>query len=180
MTGGPIGDERKAGLSALIVAAKSDRATFINHTYLDDQRRLVAEFCEQQNIPDEFSKNETDVLLTAYQAANLQLAEAALAFNAEQAQFDLLGAPQGHTETHTAASAVLGRPVVPGRVDWAHATSGDSLSGVTEQHLKEGVRRQGFWDQRRPKLRESLAHLVVLIMRRVVCDASVALRASFV
>ena len=42
------------------------------------------------------------------------------------------------------------------------------------------ARRQGFWHQERPKLRESLAHLVVLIMRRVVCDASVAFRASFV
>ena len=42
------------------------------------------------------------------------------------------------------------------------------------------VRRQGFWDQWLPKLRESLAHLVGLIMRRVVCDASVAFRVSFV
>ena len=42
------------------------------------------------------------------------------------------------------------------------------------------VRRQGFWNQRRLKLRESLAHLVGLIMRRVVCDASVAFRVSFV
>ena len=42
------------------------------------------------------------------------------------------------------------------------------------------VRRQGFWNQGRPKLRESLAHLVDLIMRRAVCDASVALRVSFV
>ena len=42
------------------------------------------------------------------------------------------------------------------------------------------VRRQGFWVQRRPKLRESLAHLVGLIMRRVACDASGAFRVSFV
>ena len=42
------------------------------------------------------------------------------------------------------------------------------------------VRRQGFWNQGRPKLRESLGHLVDLIMRRAVCDASVALRVSFV
>ena len=42
------------------------------------------------------------------------------------------------------------------------------------------VRRQGFWHQERPKLRESLAHLVGLIMRRAVCDASAAFRASFV
>ena len=42
------------------------------------------------------------------------------------------------------------------------------------------VRRQGFWNQELLKLRESSAHLVGFIMRRVVCDASVALRASFV
>ena len=46
--------------------------------------------------------------------------------------------------------------------------------------LSGAVRRQGFWNQRRPKLRESLAHLVCLIMRRAVCDASAALRVSFV
>lgn len=39
------------------------------------------------------------------------------------------------------------------------------------------IRCQGFGDQERPK---SLAHLVGLIMQRIVCDASVALRGSFV
>jgi len=34
------------------------------------------------------------------------------------------------------------------------------------------VRRQGFWVQRQPILRESLAHLVGLIMRRSVCEKS--------
>lgn len=43
-----------------------------------------------------------------------------------------------------------------------------------------GVRRQGFWNQELRKLGESLAHLFGLIMRRVVCDASVAFRVSFV
>ena len=38
------------------------------------------------------------------------------------------------------------------------------------------VRRQGFWNQKRRELRESLAHLVGLIMRRACGDASVALR----
>ena len=42
------------------------------------------------------------------------------------------------------------------------------------------VRRQGFWDQELRKLRECPAHLVGFIMRRAVCDASVALRVSFV
>jgi hypothetical protein len=42
------------------------------------------------------------------------------------------------------------------------------------------VRCQGFWNQELRKLRESSAHLVGCIMRRVVCDASGALRGSFV
>ena len=46
--------------------------------------------------------------------------------------------------------------------------------------LKQGVRRQGFSNQWRLKLRESLAHLVGFIMRRAGGDASVAFRVSFV
>jgi hypothetical protein len=42
------------------------------------------------------------------------------------------------------------------------------------------VRRKGFWGQWLPKLRESLAHPVCLIMRLAGGDASVAFRASFV
>ena len=42
------------------------------------------------------------------------------------------------------------------------------------------VRRQGFWNQEELKQRESSAHLVDCIMRRVVCDASVAFRGSCV
>jgi hypothetical protein len=44
----------------------------------------------------------------------------------------------------------------------------------------ETVRRQGFWHQRWPKLRERSAHLVDCNVRRAGGDASVALRASFV
>ena len=44
----------------------------------------------------------------------------------------------------------------------------------------EDVRRQGFWNQWRPELRESLAHLIGLIMRRAGGDASAALRVSSV
>ena len=42
------------------------------------------------------------------------------------------------------------------------------------------VRRQSFWNQERRKLSECSAHLVGVIMRRVGCDASVALRTSSV
>ena len=49
-----------------------------------------------------------------------------------------------------------------------------------EAGIIQAVRRQGFWHQWQLKLREILAHLVGFIMRRAVCDASVALRVSFV
>ena len=49
--------------------------------------------------------------------------------------------------------------------------------GIADIGIVEGsVRRQGFWHQWGLKLRESLAHLVDCIMRRVVCDASAAFR----
>ena len=62
-------------------------------------------------------------------------------------------------------------------------TSGEDLIcyrlPISHRTKLRGVRRQGFWNQWRLNLRESSAHLVVLIMRRVVCDASVALRVFF-
>lgn len=48
------------------------------------------------------------------------------------------------------------------------------------RHDPSYVRRQGFWDRWLPDLREGLAHPVVLIMRRICHEASVAFRWSFV
>ncbi len=65
----------------------------------------------------------------------------------------------------------------------------DVLANISESYfigsmvvykVDRSVRRQSFWNQEQLKLRERLAHLVGLIMRRVACDASGALRASFV
>ena len=53
----------------------------------------------------------------------------------------------------------------------------DETNALAEMTI---VRRQGFWHQELRKLRECPAHLVGFIMRRAVCDASVALRVSFV
>ena len=50
----------------------------------------------------------------------------------------------------------------------------------SKDFMEAGKRRQSFWNQRRPKLRESLAHLVGLIMRRAGGDASAAFRVSSV
>ena len=57
---------------------------------------------------------------------------------------------------------------------------GAKVDVLFEENGQKAVRRQGFWHQELRNLRESLAHLVGCIMRRVVCDASVALRGSFV
>ncbi|MFT6272088.1 MAG: hypothetical protein ACJA0F_000926, partial [Dinoroseobacter sp.] len=47
---------------------------------------------------------------------------------------------------------------------------------VKEDLCPVAVRRQGFWNQWRLKLRVSSAHLVGFIMRRACCDASGAFR----
>jgi hypothetical protein len=51
---------------------------------------------------------------------------------------------------------------------------------MKDQSDVASVRRQVFWKSEQLKQVKSLAHLVGLIMRRVVCDASVAFRVSFV
>ena len=51
---------------------------------------------------------------------------------------------------------------------------------LEELVAQDGVRRQSFWYQSWFKLSESLAHLVNYTMQRACCDASVALRMSFV
>ncbi len=50
------------------------------------------------------------------------------------------------------------------------------------QRLTEAalVRRQSYWASWRPDLREGLAHLVGLIMRRICGEASAGFRWSFV
>jgi hypothetical protein len=52
--------------------------------------------------------------------------------------------------------------------------------GITRETWIDCVRRQGFWDRWRPDLREGLAHLVGLIMRRIFGEASAAFQLSFV
>jgi hypothetical protein len=52
--------------------------------------------------------------------------------------------------------------------------------GTTAWASLAAVRRQSFWYQSWFKLSESLAHLVNYTMLRACCDASVALRMSFV
>lgn len=41
LTDGPIRADRKAGLEAIIEAARGNREEFINHTHLDDHQRLA-------------------------------------------------------------------------------------------------------------------------------------------
>ena len=65
---------------------------------------------------------------------------------------------------------------LPAQADWGFNGSPTPIAFIQSNN----VRRQGFWHQRRLKLRESSAHLVDCIMRRACCDASVAFRVSFV
>ena len=54
------------------------------------------------------------------------------------------------------------------------------IKRATRKHYSSESKKGAGWHQCWPKLRESLAHLVGFIMRRVVCDASVVFRVSFV
>ncbi|QMU57332.1 MAG: hypothetical protein GKR98_03385 [Boseongicola sp.] len=54
------------------------------------------------------------------------------------------------------------------------------IAEADPMHTTGTVRRQGFGNQELLKQVKSLARLVDVIMRRAVCDASAALRASFV
>ena len=137
LTDGPIGADRKAALEAVIEAAKGNREKFINHSHLDDQQRLVSDFCEQEGITDDLSGQETDVLLSAYQAAYLQHAEAALAFNAAQSVFDLQDGPHGRIASPSGALGASSLPLSPSE---ALEPVGDSLSVLAERFLKEGQR----------------------------------------
>ena len=163
---GPIGSERTLGINALITAAKSDRVTFINHTYLDDQQRLVSEFCDQQEIPNDLSEKETDVLLTAYQAANLELAEQALAFNSKLSFFDLSNGPQSRGETHTEGVAALELHVVPRGATGPQRDAEDSIGEVVERHLKEGQRGDLWVAKTLSEKREALTLLSELLTGR--------------
>ena len=71
-------------------------------------------------------------------------------------------------------------PASDRRLDPETQTAATSASGIPPNVEINDVRRQGFWNQWQLNLRESSAHLVGLIMRRVVCDASAVLRVSFV
>lgn len=65
-------------------------------------------------------------------------------------------------------------------VEIDHEYSDFSPNESSRRHIGDSVCRQSFWNQMRLKLRESLAHLIGLIMQRVACDASAAFRVSFV
>ena len=64
--------------------------------------------------------------------------------------------------------------------DYTEWTKISRSAGGHYNNLVLIVRRQGFWNHELLKLRDSLAHLVGVIMQRVGCDASAALRASLV
>ncbi len=58
--------------------------------------------------------------------------------------------------------------------------AGEKLRWKLRPRFTHFVRRQGFWDRWPPELREDLAHLVGLIMRRICGEASAGFRWSLV
>jgi hypothetical protein len=64
--------------------------------------------------------------------------------------------------------------------DTGHSSAGPRSGASCLTSAPMGVRRQGFWDRWLPDLRECLAHLIGLIMRRICGEASAAFRWSFV
>ena len=88
--------------------------------------------------------------------------------------------PQEHTELIAVDAITVVNPRIRNQKVFDEIVANIAELGLKRPITVAAVRRQSFWVQRRPKLRERLAHLVGLIMRRVACDASGALRVSFV
>ena len=110
----------------------------------------------------------TRFFMTIPEAARLVLLAGAYATGGDVFVLDM-GKPQKMMDIAHKMIALSGRTVK------------DPKTGIGDIAVEiTGVRRQGFWHQWQLNLRESLAHLVGFIMRRVVCDASVAFQASFV
>ena len=165
LSDGPIGADRKAALEAVIDAARGNREKFINHTHLDDQERLLSEFCEQEGITDDLSGQDTDVLLTAYQSAYLQHAESALAFNAEQSVFDLQDGPDSG---RASLSGRVAAPLLPPSPNRGSEPVGDSLGVLAERFLKEGKRGDLWVAKTVAEKREALALLAELLQGKSV------------
>ena len=123
----PISDERLLGLKAVIGAAESDQQTFLNYTYIDDDERLLREFCEQEGITETLTSEDRRLILHDFQKAYLQHAKAALAHNANYSEFDLenkpLATPCNNVED---------------------TKPNDRLNDVADSHILEG-QRSGLW-----------------------------------
>ena len=63
---------------------------------------------------------------------------------------------------------------------WHKAAAMSSTPSAESRFTRTAVRRQGFWDRWAPELREDLAYLVYMIMRRICGEASAGFRWSLV
>ena len=126
---GPISEARVKGLADVIRAAEGDAATFVNATYLDDEDRLLSEFCGQEGITDKLTPEDRILILRDFQQAYLQHAKAALEHNAIYSEFQLEDAPASTANR-------------PGKTASTVAT--DKIRDVVQRHIAEGE-RSGLW-----------------------------------
>jgi len=124
---GPISDDREDGLRALIRAAEGNQTTFIDHAYIDDEDRLLREFCDQQGITAKLTSEDRRLILRDFQKAYLQHAKAALDHNASYSRFELEDAP---SVIHRNAAMPL--------------LAADRLDEVAGRHIAEG-KRANLW-----------------------------------
>ncbi len=76
--GGPISAERATSLRATVSASEGGLTTFLNHTHVNNEERLLNEFCEAEEVSEKLTTEDRRPILHYFQRANLQTAKAAL------------------------------------------------------------------------------------------------------
>ena len=154
---GPISDDRVKALQEVMRAAEGDQDEFLNLTYLNDEDRLLSDFCDQQGIAEELSIEDRSLILRNYQKAYLQHAKSALAHNATLSQFDLEDQPAECPSS---------------KVEMKVAKN--LLSDVAMRHIEEGQRSSLWMAKTLTEKRDALALLVELVKDKPIGDITKA------
>lgn len=153
---GPISDDRVKGLQAVRRAAEGDLGTFVNHTYIDDEDRLLSDFCEAESI-EMFSPEDRQLFLRTYQQAYLQHVKTALDFNASATRFELEDVPS---------------PSMPMTI--SENVARDRLSEVADRHIEEGERSNLWMAKTLTEKRDALNLLTQLVKDKPLADITKA------
>ena len=154
---GPVSDDRVKALQEIMRAAEGDQDEFLNLTYLNDEDRLLSDFCDQQGIAEELSIEDRSLILRNYQKAYLQHAKSALAHNAALSQFDLEDQPAERPSTKVEVKVATNR-----------------LSDVAMRHIEEGQRSSLWMAKTLTEKRDALALLVELVKDKPIGDITKA------